>query len=67
MRSDMEFAFAADGRRSAGATPSRYHRPLAGKGGAVEPALVVRFVRIGALVCVTRVTHPRVMESTTVR
>jgi hypothetical protein len=32
-----------------------------------NPPVVVRFVRIGTLVCVTRVTDPRVMESTTVR
>ena len=67
MRSDMEFAFAADGRRSAGATPSRYHRPLARKEERSYSPVVVWFVRIGALGCVTRVTDPRVMESTTVR
>jgi hypothetical protein len=67
MRSDVEFAFAADGRRSAGATPSRYHRPPAGKERASYPPVVVWFMRIGALGCVTRVTDLRVMESTTVR
>jgi len=65
MRSDMEIALAAEGRRSAGATFVTL--PSAPAPGRTEGCPIVVAVAAPRAPCVTTVTDPHVMESTAAR